>query len=174
MPTRLMLNAGARIAVIGSLLASLARKIIGKKSGQKSSASTIKAIIPKWVRSKSIYIGHEPTFDIRCKRCDEEMFLRYTAVGLERVIMRAGHKASNELAYKCPDCGQVDRFIVPDSRLYIKKMLRARRGIELYYPPIGVWRKISDKIRLQLQSLGYVGGMETDAKPETPILRPGS
>ena len=174
MPMRLMSNVGAKIAATGSLLVSLARRIIGRKSKQKLSASTVKALVPKWVRSKSLYIGHEPTFDVRCRRCDEEMFLRYTAVILERVIMRAGHKASNELAYKCPDCGEVSRFIVPDSRLYIKKMLRARRGIELYYPPIGTWRKISDKIRLQLEGLGYVGGMETDAEPETPILRPGS
>lgn len=102
------------------------------------------------------------------------MFLRYTAVVLERIIMRAGHKACNELAYKCPECGLVDRFIVPDSSDYIRQMLQARNGVELYYPPIGTWRKISDKIRLQLEGIGYVGGMATNEKPEAQVLWPGS
>jgi len=172
MPTRLTSKLGALPVAIGLLLVSPVRRIIGRRFGLRRRKFT-PALTPKWRRSESIFLGHEPTFEIWCRICGEEMFLRYTAVVLERIIMRAGHKACNELAYKCPECGLVDRFIVPDSIDYIREMLKARNGVELYYPPVGTWRKISDKIRLQLESLGYVGGMEIE-KPETQVLRPGS
>lgn len=108
-----------------------------------------------WVRAENILIGHEPTFEITCRNCDEPMALRYTAVVMEKMIMRSGNEPANELAYKCPNCDLVERFIVPDKTDYMLSMLKARHGVDLYYPPVTVWASASDKIRRKLESLGY-------------------
>jgi hypothetical protein len=102
------------------------------------------------------------------------MVLRYSAAVLDRIIMRSGNRACTEMAYKCPECGRVDRFIVTDSPEYIKKMLVARRGITLYYPPVSSWAKASDLVRRQLAALGYMGGLEVDdvEAPKAPSTRP--
>jgi len=99
------------------------------------------------------------------------MVLRYSAAVLDRMIMRSGNKACTEMAYKCPECGLVDRFIVPDSEAYIKKMLVARKGVVLYYPPVSLWAKASDLAKRQLAALGYYGGMEV-GDVEAPTAQP--
>ena len=170
---RLTLKFGALLAACGTFLGSLVRRITGKNFIRKQSEFMKLPHLPKWRRSQDIFLGHEPNFKIHCRICGEEMFCRYTAAIMDRVIMRSGNRACNELAYKCPECALVWRFIVPDSKSYIKKMLKMRKGIVMYYPPVTVWAKINDKIRRQLAALGYVGGMEVE-EPETQVLSPGS
>ena len=130
------------------------RNIIGKCLKLQKNKFTPRNINGKWERENSI-IGHRPLFSIRCMYCDEEMFLRYSQILLRKTKLRGADKDCNQLAYKCPTCGNVQRFNVEDKRGYFKDILFMRKGVTLYYPPKDTWAKVSDLVRKRLENLGY-------------------
>lgn len=109
----------------------------------------------KWERTDDIE-GHRPLFDIKCRFCNEDMFLRYTQVLFRTNKLRGADKDCNQMAYKCWGCGNVQRFNVDDKRNYLKEILLKRKGITLYYPRKSTWAKINDFVKEKLESLGYV------------------
>ena len=109
----------------------------------------------KWERTGDIE-GHRPMFNIRCRHCDEDMFLRYTQVLMRKNKLRHADSDCNQMAFKCWRCGNMERFNVRDKRKYLLAMLKRRKGITLYYPPKSKWASINPFVKKKLESLGYV------------------
>lgn len=115
---------------------------------------------PKWERTHDRN-GHKPNFDLTCRFCGSPMIVRYSKVFTERDMAYGIAGATHQIAMKCPACAWVCRFNVRDDQEYLNEIIAARDGHNMYVPPAVEWTDSDsddEKIRRQLEALGYVGG----------------
>lgn len=103
---------------------------------------------------------HEPLFDIKCRYCKGQMFMRFSEVGLDDKATANTKTYINYVGYKCPDCGWVARFDIDDEAQYLFDVVKMRGGGMHFQPDSAEWGRESKEIEKQLAALGYFGGRE--------------
>lgn len=116
-----------------------------------------------WERTEDAQ-GHRPKFAIWCRFCDTDMVIRFSAIFPWPNHLHGFFEAGNQLAYKCPKCGNHVRFNVNDDKDYCQKIYELRGGKQ-HYHSLEEWED-NELIKKQLEGLGYWGGDRDDEPVE--------
>ena len=103
----------------------------------------------KWAKSDDLF-GYAPTFDVTCRYCGVDMFLRFSRIYKDYAMIQM---------FKCPQCGWFAIFNVDEDKEYQKEVFEKRGKVSTITPTMEQLSE-DEQIRQQLEAFGYFGGRE--------------